>query len=91
MSNNENGRGRSAVQSVKRGAEATVNGIHQVTAGGVQAVSYLVGQGLDKTGRGLSVLGQPPSEALHGSASRAANAVRNASNGTGHAGPSPNS
>lgn len=96
MTDKWNDRGGRAADALKRGAEATANGIHQVTnfvsqnddrvADHAQALTHLVGQGLDKAGHGLAVNGQKVSKVLHGNASRAADAVRDAINGSGQAG-----
>lgn len=82
-----------ASNALKRSAEATANGVHQVTslvarndgrvADGAQTVTRLVGSGLDKVGDGLSVAGKRASSALHGNASRAGDVVRRAIVGTG--------
>lgn len=62
MAGETKSRNGSVTDSLKRGAEATANGIHQVTnfvarnddrvADGAQAVTHLVGQGLEKAGKG---------------------------------------
>lgn len=92
MTGKRDARGGGAADAVKRGAEATANGIHQVTnivarnddrvADGVQAVTHLVWQGLSATG-------QQASKVLHGSATRAADAVQDAINGSGQSGALP--
>lgn len=88
--------GATAAEALKRGGEATANGIYQVTkfvtknddrvADGAQATTFLLGQGLKKAGQGLSAMGQEASRGLHGNADRAAAAVRDAINGSGQAG-----
>lgn len=89
-------RGIKTAKTVKRGAEATANSIHQVTsvvtrnegrmADGVQAATHAVGVGLNKAGRGLSEVGRQASKKLHGNANRSADVVQNLITGTGQAG-----
>lgn len=89
-------RGIKTAKTVKRGAEATANSIHQVTnavtrnegrmADGVQAATHTVGVGLNKAGRGLSEVGRQASKTLHGNANRSADVVQNLITGTGQAG-----
>ena len=96
MTENWKDRGDKAAVAIKRASEATANSVHEVTnfvarndgrvADGAQAVTHLVGQSLDKAGQGISATGQQASKALHGNASRAADAVRDAINGSGQAG-----
>jgi hypothetical protein len=95
MSDKWTERGTSAAKAFKRGAESTANGIHQATsfvsrndgkvADGAQTATRVVGGGLDQAGRGISTAGQQASQALHGSANRAANAVRESIVGVGQA------
>ncbi len=92
MSDNSNKLGRDAVAIIKNSAEATANGIHRVThfvasnddrvGDGTQALTRLIGLGLDQAGRGLSTTGKQSSRLMHGNATRAADAVRDAINGS---------
>lgn len=78
--------GRTAASAVKRGAEATANGVHQATsfvtrndgrvADGAQAVTRTVGSGLDKVGESLSSASKQASRSLHGNATRLADAAQ---------------
>ena len=96
MSGRWSERGRKAAEAVRRGAEVAANSIHQVTntvvrnegrmADGAQAVTQKVGVELDKAGRAFSNMANQASEALHGNADSAADAVRNAISGSGEAG-----
>ena len=96
MSDSSNSRARKATESIKRGAEATANGVYRVTdlvarndgriADGAQAVTGVVGSGLDKAGKGLASASQQASQVLHGNASRAAERVRETITGSGSAG-----
>lgn len=96
MSDSSNSRTRKASDAVKRGAEVAANGIFQATdfvvrndgriGDGAQAVTGVVGSGLDKAGRGLASASQQASKALHGNANRAAERVREAITGSGSAG-----
>ncbi len=96
MSDSSNSRARKATESIKRGAEATANGVYLVTdlvarndgriADGAQAVTGVVGSGLDKAGKGLASASQQASQVLHGNASRAAERVRETITGSGSAG-----
>lgn len=96
MSDSSNSRARKATESIKRGAEATANGVYLVTdlvarndgriADGAQAVTGVVGSGLDKAGKGLASASQQASHVLHGNASRAAERVRETITGSGSAG-----
>ena len=93
MSEKWDARGRSAADAVKRGAEATANGVHHVTdfvarndgrvADSMQAVTQVVGVGLDKAGRGLASASQQAGTTLHNNATRLADAARNSVVGTG--------
>ena len=96
MSDSSNSRARKATESIKRGAEATANGVYLVTdlvarndgriADGAQAVTGVVGSGLDKAGKGLASTSQQASQVLHGNASRAAERMRETITGSGSAG-----
>ena len=96
MSDSSHSRARKATEAVKRGAEVTANGIYQATdfvvrndgriADGAQAVTGVVGSGLDKAGKGLASASQQASQVLHGNASRAAERVRETITGSGSAG-----
>ena len=96
MSDTSNFRTRKATDAVKRGAEATSNGIYQAAdyvarndgriADGAQVVTGAVGSGLDTAGRVLASAGQQASQALHGNANRAAESVRQVIVGSGPAG-----
>lgn len=89
-------RGSEAADAAKRGAEATANGVHRVTsfvarndsrvADGAQAVTQVAGAAIDKSGQLLSEGGRQVSTVLHGNATRAADAVRDAITGSGQAG-----
>lgn len=78
--------GRTAASAVKRGAEATANGVHQATsfvarndgrvADGAQAVTRTIGSGLDKVGESLFSASQQASRSLHGNATRLADAAQ---------------
>lgn len=93
MSEKWNAHGRVVSDAVKRGAEVTANGVHHVTnfvarndvpvADGAQALTQVVGVGLDKTGQALSAAGQQVSKTLHGSASRLADAAQRSLDGSG--------
>lgn len=93
MSEKWDARGRSAADAVKRGAEATANGVHHVTdfvarndgrvADSMQAVTQVVGVGLDKAGRGLASASHQAGTTLHLNATRLADAARNSVVGTG--------
>ncbi len=95
MAGESNSRDGRVLDTVKRGAEVAANGIHHVTnfvanndgrvADGAQVVTHLVGRGLDKAGQGISATGREASRALHGNASRAADTIRDAINGSGQA------
>lgn len=95
MSEKWNERGRTAANAVKRGAEATANGIHTATsfvagndgrvADGAQAVTQVLGGGLDKMGGSLAAASQQASQSLHSNASRLADAAQNSIVGTGPA------
>jgi len=99
MAGETKSRDGSARDSLKRGAEATANGIHQVTnfvamnddrvADGAQPATHLVGLGLDKAGQRISATGKQASKVLHGNASRAADAVRDAISGSEKSGALP--
>lgn len=96
MSDRSNSRARKATDAVKRGAEVAANGIYQTTdfvvrndgriADGAQAVTGVVGSGLDKVGKGLASASQQASQALHGNANRAAEQVRDSIAGSESAG-----
>lgn len=91
-----NTHGRNAADAVKRGAEATANGVHHVTnfvarndgrvADGAQAVTQVVGAGLDNAGRGVSAASQRAGSTLHGNASRLADAAQRSIAGSGQSG-----
>jgi hypothetical protein len=93
MSEKWNEHGRTAASAVKRGAEATANGIHTATnfvarndgrvADGAQAVTQVIGGGLDKLGDNLASASQQASQSLHGNASRLADAAQKSIVGTG--------
>jgi hypothetical protein len=95
MSDKWNEHGRTAASAVKRGAEATANGIHQATdfvarndgrvGDGAQALTQAVGGGLDKAGRGLAAGSQQAARALHSGASRLADAAQRSIVGDGAA------
>lgn len=95
MSEKWNERGRTAANAVKRGAEATANGIHTATnfvarndgrvADGAHAVTQVLGGGLDKMGGSLAAASQQASQSLHSNASRLADAAQNSIVGTGPA------
>jgi hypothetical protein len=95
MTEKLNQRGRTAANAVKRGAEATANGIHTATnfvarndgrvADGAQAVTQVLGGGLDKVGGSLAAASQQASQSLHSNASRLADAAQNSIVGTGPA------
>ena len=80
-------------KALRQGAETTANGLYRLTsyvarndgriADGAQAVTRVVGSGLDKAGDGLSVAAKRASRTLHGNASRAGDAVQGAIVGTG--------
>ncbi len=88
-------RGRAAGVLAKSAAEATANGVNQVTAliarhdatvaDGAQAATQAVGTTLDKAGRSVAVATQRAGKTLHGSASRLADAAQNSIVGTGPA------
>lgn len=96
MTDQTNGRGAKAAATVKRGAEATANRIHDATsfvtrhdgrvADGTENVMRAAGGGLNRAGQGLSAAGQQASQSLHGNASRAADTVRNTIVGSGQVG-----
>ena len=87
--------GPTAASAVKYGAEATANGIHAATnfvarndgrvADGAQAVTQVLGGGLDKVGGSLAAASQQASQSLHSNASRLADAAQNSIVGTGPA------
>lgn len=89
-------RGGEAANAVKRGAEATANGIHQVTsfvasndgrvADGAQFVTQVAGTAVDRSGQVLAEASRQASKAMHGNATRAADAVRDSITGSGQAG-----
>lgn len=93
MSEKSNEYGRTAAGAVKRGAEAAANGIHAATsfvarndervAGGAQAVTVGVGKGLDRVGDAVAGTSKNVSRALHGNATRLADAAQQAVSGTG--------
>ena len=93
MSSNWNDRGRTAASAVKRGAEATANGIHAATsfvarndgrvADGAQVVTQVIGSGLDRVGDGLAAASKQASQTLHGNATRLADAAQTSIMGTG--------
>lgn len=95
MSEKWSTRGRMTADAVKRGAEVTANGVHQVTnfvarndgrvADGAQLITHILGSGLDRTGKGLSSASKQAGQSLHGNASRAANAVEGYIRGGGEA------
>jgi hypothetical protein len=95
MSEKWNERGRIAASAVKRGAEATANGLHTATnfvarndgrvADGAQAVTQVLGGGLDKVGGSLAAASQQASQSIHSNASRLADAAQNSIVGTGPA------
>jgi len=95
MSTNWNSQGRHTANAVKRGAEATANGIHHVSdfvarndgsvADGAQVLTAVVGNGLDKAGRGLAAGSQQAARALHGGASHLADKAQEAIVGDGAA------
>lgn len=96
MSDQWNTHGRNAAKSVKRGAELAANGVHQATnfvarndsrvADGVEALTQVVGAGVDKAGQGLAAASQQASKALHGNASRLADAAQSSVIGSGQSG-----
>ncbi len=89
-------RGLGTAEAVKRGAEATANGIHRATsfvarndgriADGAQAVTHVAGATIDKSGRLIAEASRQASKAMHGNATRAADAVRDSITGSGQAG-----
>ena len=93
MSEQSNAYGRTAATAVKRGAEATANGVHSVTsyvvrhdghvADGVQVATQVLGSGLDRAGDSLASIAQRASQTMHGNASRLADAAQRSINGTG--------
>jgi hypothetical protein len=95
MSEKWNEHGRTAASAVKRGAEATANGIHTVTnfvarndgrvADSAQVVTQVIGGGLDKVGASLASASQQASQSLHGNATRLADAAQKSIAGTGPA------
>jgi hypothetical protein len=95
MSENWNNRGRNAASAVKRGAEATANGIHTATsfvarndgrvADGAQVITQVIGSGLDRVGDGLATASKQASRTLHGNATRLADAAQTSIMGTGPA------
>lgn len=95
MPANRNDRGRTAARAVKRGAEATANGIHGATsfvarndgrvADGAQVVTQVIGSRLDEVGGGLASASQQASRTLHGNATRLADAAQSSIMGTGPA------
>ena len=95
MSDKWNERGRTAAGVVKRGAEATANGIHAATsfvvrndgrvADGAQVATKVIGGGLGKVGDGLTAASQQASRSLHANATRLADAAQGAIIGTGPA------
>ena len=95
MSEKWNDRGRTAASAVKRGAEATANGIHTATnfvarndghvADGAQVVTQVIGGGLDRVGASLASASQQASQTLHGNATRLADAAQKSIAGTGPA------
>lgn len=97
MSDSSNSRVRKATEALKRGAEKGANGVYQATefvarndgriADGAQAVTGVVGSGMDKAGRGLAAASQQVSQVLHGNANFAADRLREAITGKGTAGP----
>lgn len=97
MSDSSNSRVRNTTEALKRGAEKGANGVYQATefvarndgriADGAQAVTGVVGSGMDKAGRGLAAASQQASQVLHGNANFAADRMREAITGKGTAGP----
>lgn len=95
MSEKWNEHGRTAASAVKRGAEATANGIHTATsfvarndgrvADGAQVVTQVLGGGLDKVGGSLASASQQASRSLHSNATRLADAAQSSIVGTGPA------
>lgn len=93
MSEKWNDHGRAAAGAVKRGAEATANGIHTATsfvarndgrvADGAQVLTQVIGGGLDKVGGSLASVGQQASRTLHSNATRLADAAQQSIRGTG--------
>lgn len=95
MSTNWNSQGRHTANAVKRGAEVTANGIHHASdfiarndgrvADGAQVLTQVVGNGLDKAGRGLAAGSQQAARVLHSGASRLADAAQKSIVGDGAA------
>lgn len=93
MSEKSNEYGRAAAGAVKRGAEAGANGVHAATsfvarndervADGAQAVTAGVGNGLDRVGDAMAGTSKNASRAMHGNATRLADAAQEAVSGTG--------
>ena len=93
MSGKWNEQGRTAAGAVKRGAEATANGIHTATsfvarndgrvADGAQVVTQVIGSGLDKVGGSIASAGQQASRAAHSNATRLADAAQHSIRGAG--------
>ncbi len=87
--------GRTAASAVKRGAEASANGIHTATnfvarndgrvADGAQVITQTIGGGLDKLGGSLAAASQQASRTLHGGATRLADAAQTSIVGNGPA------
>jgi len=85
-----------SVEVGKITALAVANRIHQTTdfvvrndgriADGAQAVTGVVGSGLDKVGRGLAAASQKASQVLHGNTNRVGEEVCEAITGSGSAG-----
>lgn len=96
MLDSSNSRTRRATDAVKLGAEVTANSVYQATdfvvcndgriADGAQAVTSVIGSGLDKAGRGIATASQQASQTLHGNANHAAKRMREAITGSGSVG-----
>ena len=86
MSDKGSEKGRKAAEAIKRTAETTANGVYQVTSyitrhdarvvDGAQAMTQIVGAGLDKAGRNVANASKHAGNVLHSSASRLADAAQ---------------
>ena len=96
MSEQWNARGKRIVVVIKKGAEATANGLHSVSvvvarqetslADGAQAVTVGISSALRATGQAASEAGRQVSKALHPNANHSAEAVRDAITGGSNVG-----
>lgn len=86
MSEKGSEKSRKTAEAVKRTAETTANGIYQIVsyitrhdarvADAAQAMTQIVGAGLDKAGRNLANASKHAGNVLHSNASRLADKAR---------------